>query len=125
MSLDKKSLAKLEGVHHDLVQVILKAVELSPVEFVVTEGLRSVERQAEMVKKGASQTMRSRHITGHAVDLAPKIDGQIRWDWPLFYKLAPAVKLAALSLKIPLEWGGEWKKFPDGPHFQLPWEFYP
>ena len=125
MQLNKKSLEKLSGVHPDLVRVILKAAELSPVEFVVTEGLRTIERQSELVKKGASKTMRSRHITGHAVDLAPKVNGQVRWDWPLFYKLAPAVKLAASSLKIPIEWGGDWKTFKDGPHFQLPFANYP
>lgn len=124
MILDKRSLQKMVGVHQDLVNVILLAADLSAVEFVVTEGLRTVERQAQLVKAGASKTMNSRHITGHAVDLAARVNGEIRWDWSLYDKIADAVKLAALRLKIPIEWGGDWKSFKDGPHFQLPFGDY-
>jgi peptidoglycan L-alanyl-D-glutamate endopeptidase CwlK len=69
--------------------------------------------------------MRSRHLTGHAVDLGALIGGQVRWDWPLYYKIADAMKRAAKELGIPIEWGGDWQKFKDGPHFQLPWKEYP
>ncbi len=62
---------------------------------------------------------------GHAVDLGAYIDGQVAWDWPLYHKIAEAMKTAAAYQKIPIEWGGDWKSFPDGPHFQLPWENYP
>jgi peptidoglycan L-alanyl-D-glutamate endopeptidase CwlK len=75
--------------------------------------------------KGASRTLRSRHLTGHAVDLAVSVRGQIRWDWPLYAKLAKAMKAAAKAEKVPLEWGGDWTSFKDGPHFQLPWAKYP
>lgn len=119
--LGSKSLARLEGVHPDLVRVIHRAIEITPVDFSVVEGLRTKERQAELVAAGASKTMNSRHLTGHAVDIAPYVGGTIRWDWPLFYQLAPAVKKAATELGVKVEWGGDWATFKDGPHWQLPW----
>lgn len=125
MTLDKRSLTRLEGVHPDLVKVVKKAHELSPVDFIITEGLRSSQRQAELVKAGASKTMRSRHLTGHAIDVAAKVGGEVRWDWPLYSKIAAAMKLAATSLGVKIEWGGDWKTLKDGPHFQLRWEEYP
>ena len=123
-ALGAKSLARLEGVHPDLVRVVKRAIEITPIDFTVTEGLRTVERQRALVAAGASQTMKSRHITGHAVDLAAIVMGEVRWDWPLYAKLAGAMKAAARELAIPLEWGGDWK-MKDGPHFQLPWANYP
>ncbi|WP_235869856.1 M15 family metallopeptidase [Veronia nyctiphanis] len=69
--------------------------------------------------------MNSRHLTGHAVDLGAWVCGEVRWDWPLHYRIADAVKAASIELGIPIEWGGDWKSFPDGPHFQLPWAEYP
>ncbi len=123
--LGQRSLARLEGVHPDLVKVVKRAIKLTPVDFTVVEGLRSIETQRRYVAKGASQTMRSRHLTGHAVDIAPIIDGVVRWDWPLFHKIAPAMMDAAKELGVPLEWGGSWRTFKDGPHFQLPWKQYP
>ena len=122
--LSKCSLSKLEGVHPDLVRVVRHAILLTDVDFAVIEGLRSVDHQKELVASGASQTMRSRHLTGHAVDLAAWVGG-IRWDWPLYYKIADAMKAAAHAEGIPIEWGGDWKSFKDGPHFQLPWKDYP
>lgn len=117
---------KLAGVHPQLVAVIRRAAATSPIRFKVLEGLRSVDRQRELVRQGASKTMNSRHLTGHAVDIAP-IDaaGNVSWDWPLYHKLAPAVKAAAKALKVPLEWGGDWKSFKDGPHWQLPFAQFP
>lgn len=123
--LGAKSLAKLKGVHPDLVKVVQRAIEFTEVDFTVTEGLRTLERQRQLVKAGASKTLNSRHLTGHAVDLAALVSGEIRWDWPLYHKLAAAMKKAAVELKIPLEWGGSWKTFKDGPHFQLPFSKYP
>ena len=123
--LSQKSLKKLEGVHPDLVRVVIKAITLTNLDFCVTEGLRSVERQKQLVAAGASKTMRSRHLTGHAVDLAAMVNGEIRWDWPLYAKLAEFMKDAAKSENAKIEWGGDWTTFKDGPHFQLPWETYP
>jgi peptidoglycan L-alanyl-D-glutamate endopeptidase CwlK len=123
--LGAKSKERLKGVHPDLVRVVERAIQITEVDFSVIEGLRTVARQQQLVKSGASKTMRSRHITGHAVDLAAVIDGEIRWDWPLYAKIAKAVKQAAAELKVPIEWGGDWRTFKDGPHWQLPWKQYP
>lgn len=119
--LSQRSKNKLQGVHPDLVAVVKRAINLTTQDFMVIEGMRTLERQEELVAKGASQTMNSRHLTGHAVDLAPY---PLAWDWPLFYPIADAMKLAAKELDVDLEWGGDWKTFKDGPHFQLSWSSY-
>lgn len=121
----KKSLDRLVGVHPDLVSVVKRALEISELDFTVLEGVRSVARQEQLVKAGASKTMRSRHLTGHAVDLGAYVAGQVRWDWSLYDKIATAMKAAAQELNVPIEWGGDWTTFKDGPHFQLPWKEYP
>lgn len=118
--LSQKSLRRLEGVHPDLVKVVKRAIQITPIDFIVVEGLRNKERQAYLVEKGASKTMNSRHLTGHAVDLAPIVDNKVSWDWKHFYPLAEAVKKAAEEVKVKVEWGGDWKSFKDGPHWQLP-----
>jgi len=123
--LSRRSLARLDGVHPDLVSVVCLAIELSEVDFGVSEGVRSEERQRELVAAGASTTMRSRHLTGHAVDLVAYVGKEVRWDWPLYDAIAVAMKRAAGKLNVNLEWGGDWKHFRDGPHFQLPWGDYP
>lgn len=123
-SLSKRSRDRLAGVHPDLVRVVEAAIAKTKVDFVVTEGRRTVERQTKLVASGASQTMSSRHITGHAVDLAPLIDGEVRWDWPPFYDIAAAMKAAAKDLGVAIVWGGDWK-FKDGPHFELDRKAYP
>lgn len=123
--LGAKSLQKLTGVHPDLVKVLKRAIQITPVDFAVIEGLRTVQRQKQLLAAGASKTMQSRHITGHAVDIAPYVDGDIRWDWPLYRKIAPAVKQAAKEVGVPIEWGGDWIRFKDGPHWQLPRRKYP
>lgn len=115
----------LRGVHPDLVKVVRRAAAISNIDFKVLEGVRSTARQRELVKKGASQTMNSRHLTGHAVDLGVVVGGIIRWDWPLYYKLADIVKQAAKDVGVPIEWGGDWRTFKDGPHWQLPRKKYP
>lgn len=117
--LSKKSLSRLEGVHQDLVSVVRRAIEITEVDFSVIEGLRTPERQRDLVKAGASKTMKSRHLTGHAVDLVAFVEGKVSWDWPLYDKISKAMKQAAEELRIPLEWGGDWTTFKDGPHFQL------
>ena len=124
-ALSERSLRRLEGVHPDLVRVVKRAIEITPVDFAVTEGLRTKEKQEQLVKAGASKTMRSRHLTGHAVDLAAVIGSEVRWDWALYPQIANAMKSAANELNVPIEWGGDWKTFKDGPHFQLTWEKYP
>ena len=152
MSLSARCELRLAGVHSDLVRVVRRAAEGGAM-FRVTEGMRTPERQAELVAKGASQTMNSRHLTGHAVDLAPLDNGDISWNWTHFFSLADAVADAADAEGIPLIWGGAWgrlvgdwpqgrakaaqaayvaerraagrKPFLDGPHFELPAAAYP
>ncbi|PTT44813.1 M15 family metallopeptidase [Aeromonas sp. HMWF016] len=121
-----RSERRLEGVHSDLIQVVRRALLLSPVDFIVLEGVRTPERQRELKAAGVTKTLNSRHITGHAVDLAPWLNNQIPWhDWHAFTMVANAMKLAAVELNILLTWGGEWQSLRDGPHFELPWEVYP
>lgn len=124
-TLGKRSRQRLEGVHPDLIRVVERAIELTPVDFTVLEGLRTLERQRELYAAGASMTMRSRHLTGHAVDLGAYVAGEVRWDWPLYHRMADALKAAAQELDIPIEWGGDWTTFRDGPHWQLPRGPYP
>lgn len=123
--LGARSLSRLEGVHPDLVRVVKTAAAMSDLDFTVLEGLRTVERQKQLFAQKATKTMNSRHLTGHAVDLAPVIGGKISWDWPLYHRLAKTVKAAAAAEKVPLQWGGDWRAFKDGPHWELPWAFYP
>jgi peptidoglycan L-alanyl-D-glutamate endopeptidase CwlK len=122
--LGPRSLQRLHDVHPDLVRVVNHAIKTSPIDFTVLEGRRTLARQKELVAAGASTTLSSRHLTGHAVDIAPVVDGEVRWDWPLYKKLAPVIKQAAKELKVPIEWGGDWLTFKDGPHWQLPSKSY-
>jgi len=123
-TLNKKSIDRLSGVHPDLVAVVKLAIELSDIDFQVIEGVRSKARQEQLFKAGASQTLNSRHLTGHAVDLAALVNDSIRWDWPLYFKIADAMKKASGQLKIKIVWGNDWKTFKDGPHFELSKEVY-
>ncbi|MNV38631.1 Peptidoglycan L-alanyl-D-glutamate endopeptidase CwlK precursor [compost metagenome] len=102
-----------------------RAIQITQVDFTVLEGLRTIERQKQLVAAKASKTMNSRHLTGHAVDLGAYVAGEVRWDWPLYHQVAAAVKQAARELGVPIEWGGDWRTFKDGPHFQLPFASYP
>jgi len=125
MTLNVRSRERMKGVHPDLVGVIEHAAEIAPGTFIVTEGLRTPDRQYQLYVTGASKTLNSRHLTGHAVDLAALVDGKVRWDWPLYHKLAAVVKQAAYERNVPLIWGGDWKSFPDGPHYELDRSVYP
>ncbi|CAN5261619.1 M15 family metallopeptidase [soil metagenome] len=117
--LSRRSRDRLVGVHPALVAVVEAAIVRTPVDFMITEGLRTRERQAALVRAGASRTLNSRHLTGHAVDVCALIEGKVRWDWPLYPRIAGAFKAAALELDTPIVWGGDWPKLRDGPHFEL------
>jgi peptidoglycan LD-endopeptidase CwlK len=121
-----RSINNMNGIHPDLRRVLDRALKDSPLDFVVIEGLRTLERQKQLVATGASQTLNSRHITGHAVDLLPiGPNGKGAFDWPLYDRLGPAVKEAAAKEGVAIVWGGDWKKFKDGPHFELDRKVYP
>lgn len=149
-ALSARCETRLAGVHPDLVRVV-RAMAAGGAVFRVVEGVRTMERQRDLVAAGASQTMNSRHITGHAVDLVPMIDGAVSWDWNHFYPLADAFRGASVQEKVPVIWGGAWgllmtdyttakagqdryaarvraqgqRPFLDGPHFELARERYP
>lgn len=123
--LGPQSRARLTGVQPDLVRVVERAIGLSLIDFRVTEGVRTMARQKQLMASGATRTLKSRHLTGHAVDLVALVGGTVRWDWPLYPRLAAAMKAAAAELGVPIEWGGDWRTFKDGPHFQLTWQRYP
>ena len=119
-----RSKRNMEGIHPDLIKVLNIALHRTPFDFVVTEGLRSVARQRELVAKGASKTMNSRHLTGHAFDIAVIDSHGITWEYGAYKACADVFKEVAEELSVDLEWGGDWKSFVDGPHFQLSWDSY-
>lgn len=122
----QRSLKNREGVHPDLVALSDKALLLSTIDFGISEGLRSIKRQKILYDSGATWTLNSRHLDGHAIDVFAWIDGEVRWDWPCYYEIYEAFRRASIALAIEFEWGGHWKgRQKDGPHFQLPWLTYP
>jgi peptidoglycan L-alanyl-D-glutamate endopeptidase CwlK len=124
-ALGAKSLERLAGVHPDLVKVVKRAIQITTVDFTVLEGLRTKARQRYLVDTGKSKTMNSRHLTGHAVDCAPVVNGAVSWDWDDYWPVVEAMEKAAKDLGINIETGARWKSFPDGPHYQLAWKAYP
>ncbi len=124
-SFGARSLQRLEGVHPDLVKVMKRAIGCTTIDFSVIEGKRTLARQKQLMAAGATRTMNSRHLTGHAVDVAPYVGGTVRWDWPLYYTLSAIIKQSAADEKVPIMWGGDWRSFKDGPHWELPWSKYP
>jgi peptidoglycan L-alanyl-D-glutamate endopeptidase CwlK len=120
-----RSQSNLVGVHPDLASVAIKALEYSAVDFSITEGLRSKARQQQLFNERKSMTLNSRHIDGHAIDVAAIIDGQVNWHWAHYEAIAVAFDKASKELSVPVEWGGNWAHFKDGPHFQLPYSRYP
>lgn len=117
--LGGRSRERLKGVDDRLALVVNRAIVLTEVDFSVIEGIRSKERQIELVSSGASRTLNSKHLSGKAVDLGAYVGGRIRWDWPLYHKIASAMKAAAKELGVNIDCGADWRNFPDGPHFEL------
>ena len=147
--LSARSLKKLEGVDSRLVVCVHRAIELTSVDFGVTEGLRSRDRQVELYEKGASQIkFGGTHVEGRAVDLVAYIDGHVSWTLSLYDDIADAMRQAAIENDISMRWGGAWnvpdirfwgdsmqaamnhyidekrrvgaRPFIDGPHFEIP-----
>lgn len=119
--LSQRDYERLTGVDKRIVKLLEEVSKSYEKPFMVVEGLRTKERQKYLMKKGATRTMNSRHLTGHAVDIAPVVGGTVSWDWEHYYPLAKAMKEKAKELNIPIEWGGDWKSFKDAPHWQLSW----
>jgi peptidoglycan L-alanyl-D-glutamate endopeptidase CwlK len=118
-ALGQRSRERLKGVDDRLVRVVERAIELTEVDFTVLEGLRTPERQKQLVNEGFSQTLKSKHLTGHAVDLGALVNGKISWDKEPYYKIEKAMKQAAQELNIKVRWGGDFKSFFDAPHWEL------
>jgi peptidoglycan L-alanyl-D-glutamate endopeptidase CwlK len=118
-SFGAKSSEKLAKVHPDLQRVFNEAIKNSPLDFSITEGLRTRERQKELFSAGKSQTMNSRHLTGKAVDIAVIKEGTVTWDFKYYQLVADHIKKVAKELGIDIVWGGDWQSFKDGPHFEL------
>lgn len=115
--LSARSLARLDGVNPDLVRVVKRAIELTKVDFAVTEGLRTPERQRELFAKGASQVKEGgTHVAGRAVDLVAFLGGRISWELNLYDDIADAMKAAALEVNVGLRWGAAWN-VPDIRHW--------
>lgn len=127
MILNPKSEIKLKKVHPDLIRVVRRTARLikdKSFGFIITCGVRTLEEQKKLLKQGATRTLNSRHIPGKdgyakAVDFAVTLDGKVRWDWPLYQRLSGIVKEAAKQENVSITWGGDWKTFKDGPHFEL------
>lgn len=117
--LGKKSLERLAGVKEPLQAVIKSAIMDSPYDFSITCGLRTVEEQKVLVATGKSKTMKSKHLTGDAVDIAVFVDGKLTWELKYYKTVATHIKKVAAKLGVKITWGGDWQSFIDGPHFQL------
>jgi peptidoglycan L-alanyl-D-glutamate endopeptidase CwlK len=138
--LSKRSMSNLKGVHPDMVAVVERAIQITPIDFGVSEGVRTVERQKQLVAEGKSTTMNSKHIPvyfngyesafpalgyyGAAVDLFVLVDGKVTWEHKHFRKLIQSVFTAAIELGVQLEAGALWRDFLDSPHIQLNMKYY-
>lgn len=119
-----RSLSNLVGVHEDLQKVMHQSISTSPYDFTITEGLRSPGRQQRLVDEGKSTTLRSRHLTGHAIDLAVLVNGKVIWDLKEYQELAIHIMAVAERLEVPMVWGGSWKTLVDAVHYELDRKVY-
>ena len=115
----KRSLDALQGVRPELILVASRALSYSTVDFAITEGLRTKERQEKLFQEGASRTLNSKHLTGHAIDVVAYEDGSISWAWDCYEQIDDAFQQAADELGIPIRWGGTFETLKDGAHFEL------
>lgn len=123
-TFSKRSLSRLQGVNKQLIMLANRALELSPIDFGISEGVRTKERQAILFHEGKSETLNSRHLTGHAIDIMAYPTPEGSWDFSDYELIASAFAQASKELNINIEWGGGWKS-RDGVHFQLTWSEYP
>lgn len=114
-----KSYNNLVGVSPKLISVASLAIALTSVDFGIVEGLRTKERQEELVKAGKSQTMSSKHLDGNAIDILAYVNGKGTYEWKYYEEISKYFKYASTILGVPIHWGGDWKTFKDGVHFEL------
>jgi peptidoglycan L-alanyl-D-glutamate endopeptidase CwlK len=127
-NLSKRSRLNLENIHPDLLGVVMAAGELCSekgLDFIVTDGHRTVEEQREFVRTGKSKTMKSRHLGGFAIDYVALVSGRVTYDVEVMTEIAECFKRAASSCNVPIVWGGDWVSFKDTPHIQLCASRYP
>tara|TARA_R100000908_G_C3695473_1_gene108070 strand:- start:221 stop:673 length:453 start_codon:yes stop_codon:yes gene_type:complete len=108
--LSSRSLKKLEGVNEDLVNVVSEAIKLTTVDFGVTYGLRTLEQQKELYEAGRSQTMKSKHLDGRAVDVVAYFGSDISWELNIYDDICDAFAEAARRVSIPIKWGAAWSE---------------
>lgn len=142
--LSLRSRLRLRGVDERLADCVHCAITITPIDFCVLEGLRTQERQRELVDRGSSHTMHSKHLTGHAVDLGVMDGRRVSWHWQDYVRLAYVMRDASAHVGCLLRWGGCWavlhpetspsvavseyvalrrkqgrRPFLDGPHFEI------
>lgn len=128
--LGTTSKKRLMGVHPDLVRVVERAIEITPIDFGVTEGLRTIETQKRYVAEGKSTTMNSMHLPqddeySWAVDLYCRDNkGNVTWEHDWFRLVIQAMMTAAIELGVQIKAGGLWRTFQDSPHFELDRNYY-
>lgn len=118
-SFSKTSLDKMNGVDSKLVNLMKEAIKNSPYDFGITEGIRTLERQKELFAQGKTKTLKSYHLVGKAVDIKVYVNREVTWDFKYYKEVANHIKEVAKKLGYVITWGGDWKKFKDGPHFQI------
>lgn len=106
--LSSRSLGRLDGVDERLSNIVKKAIQYTKIDFGVIQGLRSIEEQKELVAKGLSKTMNSKHLEGRAVDLMAYLNGRACWEVNVYDDIADAMKQAAVEEEVPLRWGAAW-----------------
>ena len=118
-SFSKASLNKMNGVDSKLINLMKEAIKESPYDFGITEGIRTLKRQKELFVEGKTKTLKSYHLVGKAVDIKIYVNGEITWDFKYYKEVAEHIKEVARKLGYVITWGGDWKTFKDGPHFQI------
>lgn len=118
-SFSKASLNKMNGVDSKLINLMKEAIKESPYDFGITEGIRTLKRQKELFVEGKTKTLKSYHLVGKAVDIKIYVNGEITWDFKYYKEVANHIKEVAKRLGYVITWGGDWKTFKDGPHFQI------
>lgn len=145
--LSQRSLDRLDSVDPNLIKVVKYAIGVTKVDFGVIEGVRTLEKQKELVAAGASKTMNSKHLKGLAVDLMAYVGGRGCWELKVYDDIADAMKQGAIEYGVPIVWGASWhirniadwegtmeeamndyidtrrkegkRPFIDGPHFEI------
>ena len=106
--LSTRSMSRLEGINPEIINVVTEAIKLTRVDFGVTCGIRTVEEQKKLVDSGASQTMKSKHLEGRAVDLVAYVGSNVSWQLNMYDDIADAMAMASRKLDVPLKWGAAW-----------------